>query len=107
MIMPGNGSGEWLKMLISDLMEHGSKLLFLDPDFFIYRRNAGFAAVEKSIVSKGEDGFITVEGMIEIIQAEKPDLFMFSNPCNPTGQGFNKEEVKTNHRCLRRCSCHR
>ena len=94
MIMPGNGSGEWLKMLISDLMEHGSKLLFLDPDFFIYRRNAGFEAVEKSIVSKGEDGFITVEGMIEIIQAEKPDLFMFSNPCNPTGQGFNKEEVK-------------
>lgn len=94
MIMPGNGSGEWLKLLISDLMEHGSKLLILDPDFFIYRRNAGFAAVERCIVPKRDDGFITLGDMISIIQTERPDLFVFSNPCNPTGQGFNREEVK-------------
>ncbi|MEA4966060.1 MAG: histidinol-phosphate transaminase [Oscillospiraceae bacterium] len=94
MIMPGNGSGEWIKMLVSDLMEHGSKLLLLDPDFFIYRRQAGFAAIESQIVSKDADGFFTLEGILNTIKAEKPDLFIFSNPCNPTGQGFDKEEVK-------------
>lgn len=94
MIMPSNGSGEWLKMLIADLMEHGSKLLLLDPDFFIYRRNAGFAAIEKVIAPKEADGFLSIDGMIELIQKEKPDLFLFSNPCNPTGQGYSREEVK-------------
>ena len=94
MLMPGNGSGEWVKMLISDLMEHGSKLLLLDPDFFIYRRQAGFAAIDTRIVPKDEDGFISLDGMLEIIREEKPDLFMFSNPCNPTGQGFSRAEVR-------------
>lgn len=94
MIMPGNGSGEWIKMLVSDLMEDGSKLLLLDPDFFIYRRQAGFASVDTHIVPKDSDGFLTLERLLEIIKEEKPDLFMFSNPCNPTGQGYTREEVK-------------
>ncbi len=94
MIMPGNGSGEWIKMLVSDLMEKGSKLLFLDPDFFIYRRQAGFAAMDMHLVSKDPDGFLTLERLLEILKEEKPDFFMFSNPCNPTGQGYTREEVK-------------
>lgn len=94
MIMPGNGSGEWIKMLVSDLMEHGSKLLLFDPDFFIYRRQAGFAAIETHIVPKDADGFFTLEEILNTIKAEKPDLFLFSNPCNPTGQGFNRDEVE-------------
>ena len=93
-IMASNGSGEWLKLISEDLMEPGSKMMYLDPDFFIYYRNAGFTSGETVKVKKGENGFITLEDFIAAIKREKPDYLQFSNPCNPTGQGFTVEEVK-------------
>lgn len=92
-IMPANGSGEWVKILMSDLLEKGSKILFLDPDFFIYRRQAGFAGMEIVYGYKEDDGTITADGIIECIKREQPDGFIFSNPCNPTGQGWPEEDV--------------
>jgi histidinol-phosphate aminotransferase len=93
-IMPGNGSGEWIKMLVSDLLERGSKLLLFDFDFFIYQRQAGFVNVETTFVRREKDGFISVDRVIEAINREKPDCFIFSNPHNPSGQGFEEEDVK-------------
>lgn len=93
-IMPANGSGEWVKILMADLLEKDSKILFLDPDFFIYRRQAGFAGKEIVYAYKDDDGTMTADSIIAAIQKEKPDGFIFSNPCNPTGQGWYEEDVK-------------
>lgn len=93
-IMPANGSGEWVKILMADLLEKDSKILFLDPDFFIYRRQAGFAGKEIVYSYKDDDGTASADRIVEAIKKEKPDGFIFSNPCNPTGQGWYEEDVK-------------
>lgn len=93
-IMPANGSGEWIKILMADFLEKNSKILFMDPDFFIYRRQAGFAGKEIVYSYKDEDGTASADKIIEAIIKEKPDGFIFSNPCNPTGQGWPEDDVK-------------
>lgn len=93
-IMPANGSGEWVKILMADLLEKNSKILFLDPDFFIYRRQAGFAGKEIVYSYKDDDGTASADKIIEAVKKEKPDGFIFSNPCNPTGQGWEEDDVK-------------
>lgn len=93
LVTAGNGSDELLSLLFSAFTQKGDKVLITEPDFSMYRIYCGTAECTPVII--GKDGGLTFDPdeMIERANAEKVRLILFSNPCNPTGQGISREDV--------------
>lgn len=92
-VAAGNGSDELISVLVNSFCAKGGKLMVLEPDFSMYRFYAELC--ELCVVnSKKDDAFlITPDDIIESAKREKPQILIFSNPCNPGGRGFVREEV--------------
>lgn len=92
-LVVGNGSDELISVILNSFSNRGDRLMVLLPDFSMYAFYAGLAEMELSVACKDEEMEITAEHIIEAAQKEKPDILMFSNPCNPTGRGLKKEDM--------------
>lgn len=92
-IVAGNGSDELISILVSAFIPHGGKLMVMEPDFSMYRFYAELCEVSVITTMKSPDFSITADEIIGRAQAEKPDILIFSNPCNPAGQGLCRGEV--------------
>ncbi len=60
------------------------------------------AGVTVASVEKNADLTIDVDMLIQAAKREKADCIIFSNPCNPTGQGLPREAVR---RLIRSVDC--
>ena len=93
-VTAGNGSDELISIITGAFLSQGDKLLTVLPDFSMYGFYAGLAGAEVLSLKKGEDLTIDVDALIETAKRERVSCVMFSNPCNPTGQGLKRGEVR-------------
>lgn len=93
-VTAGNGSDELISVIIGAFLSEGDKLLTVMPDFSMYGFYADLAGVTVLTQDKDENLNIDVDAVIQTVQREKVNCVMFSNPCNPTGQGLPREEVR-------------
>lgn len=93
-ITVGNGSDELIGLIMETFLTDGGKALVFAPDFSMY----GFYATLRrgsAVAYQKKDGlYIDADEVIKLVKKERPRVIIFSNPCNPTGQILNREEVK-------------
>ena len=71
----------------------GGKVMVLSPDFSMYQFYAEVAELEVVNMLKDGEFMLTEQQVIDRAKAEKPNILIFSNPCNPGGQGFDHGEA--------------
>lgn len=92
-ITAGNGSDELITLLLGIFCASGEKVLLTEPDFSMYRIYCGPYECKPVILNKNSEMRFDPDEMIELADKEKVRLILFSNPCNPTGQGISREDV--------------
>jgi histidinol-phosphate aminotransferase len=75
-IVAGNGSDELIGLILSVTVPRGGRVLLREPDFTMYRFYARLH--ELDAVTEGP-----------------ADALIFSNPCNPTGEGLTAVQVES------------
>ncbi len=93
-VIAGNGSDEIISLIMSCFCEKGGKTAVFSPDFSMYSFYATLAEQEVITIGKDENLHIDFDATSEILHKEKPNIVIFSNPCNPTGVLENKESLK-------------
>lgn len=93
-IAAGNGSDELIMILLSSFLKRGEKLLTISPDFSMYRFYGSLAEAENVSLTKPDTLRIDPDDVIRTIRETGARLVIFSNPCNPTGQGLTRDEVR-------------
>ena len=89
----GNGSDELLFIIESAFLEKGDSLLVATPDFSMYEFYSSIAEVNCVKYVKNTELNIDVDKLIETVNSNNIGLVLFSNPCNPTGQGVCKKDI--------------
>lgn len=92
-IVVGNGSDEMISLIMNTFVPRGGKVMVLAPDFSMYRFYAEVAELDVINMLKDDEFALTEEQVIERAKQEQPDVLIFSNPCNPGGQGFCHAET--------------
>lgn len=90
----GNGSDELIFLIESAFMKKGEKLLVTNPDFSMYEFYSSITENPCVKFNKNEDLNIDVDKLISTANNENIGVLIFSNPCNPTGQGITKAEAE-------------
>lgn len=100
-VVAGNGSDELIALLLTAFVPHGGRVLISQPDFSMY---AFYADVQEAVCVflPKTDGTPDCEAFVRSYRADGGDLIIFSNPCNPTGQGVVTQEIES---LLQRVDC--
>ncbi len=92
-LVAGNGSDELIGLIMTAFAPRGGRVLISEPDFSMYRFYAEL--LELDCVSLGKVGRRPdADAFCAELKSAQPDLIIFSNPCNPTGLGAPREEVR-------------
>ncbi|MCL2071022.1 MAG: histidinol-phosphate aminotransferase family protein [Oscillospiraceae bacterium] len=92
-VTAGNGSDELIGLIAAGLLEKGSKVLTLSPDFTMYGFYSRLYELEVDDLPKNTDFEVDIDETLEYINNNNIKCLMFSNPCNPTSLGVEKSEV--------------
>lgn len=76
------------------MIEDGGTVLTVSPDFSMYGFYATTGGHRVVIADKNDDLTFNVDEVIKKANEENAALIIFSNPCNPTGSGASKEEMR-------------
>ncbi len=90
----GNGSDELIFLIESAFLKRGEKLLVASPDFSMYEFYGSISENPAVRYLKNSELNIDVDNLIDTVNQNDIKLVIFSNPCNPTGQGMNKADCK-------------
>ena len=93
-ILVGNGSSEFLGLIISDVINAGEKMLTLSPECFCYEKYISLVNGEIIEYKCNKDGSLNIDDFIKLGKEEGVKLIMFSNPNNPTGHILTEEEIE-------------
>ncbi|MBS4198284.1 histidinol-phosphate transaminase [Bacillus sp. FJAT-49732] len=93
-ILAGNGSDELISIIAQYFLNPDDVVVVLEPDFSMYEKNAVIMGAEVNRISLNDDFSLPLEKVLEEIKARKPKLLFLSNPNNPTGQLYSKEEIE-------------
>lgn len=99
-VTAGNGLDEVLAIINQALIMKGEAALTLVPDFAMYHIYDKLAEARSVIIRKDDQYETSADEIISAINREKVRLFIFSNPCNPTGRGIPAADVL---RIVREC----
>lgn len=89
-----NGSDEMLYLLSSALLNKNSTVIVAEPDFSMYRFYSFLSENKVIPLNKSEALNIDVEKLIALANDNNADMIIFSNPCNPTGQGISADDAR-------------
>lgn len=93
-VTAGNGSDELISILLSAFAMRGDTILTLDPDFSMYSFYASISEAQCITIDKGESLRIDVDNLIQTANEKNAKIILFSNPCNPTSLGLEREDVR-------------
>ena len=94
LVTAGNGSDELIFLIESAFLEKGDKMLVVSPDFSMYQFYSSICEVECDSFIKDDSLNINIDSLIKKINDDNIKLVIFSNPCNPTGQGVLREDAR-------------
>jgi histidinol-phosphate aminotransferase len=94
LVTAGNGSDELISIILSSFLQKGETVLTLSPDFSMYRFYTEITETPCLTLQKDADLRIEVDQVIRVIHKNNVRLFIFSNPCNPTSVGMDRESVR-------------
>lgn len=92
-VTAGNGSDELISVISSCFLEKGSSVLTLAPDFSMYAFYGKLYELDVHVLKKNEDLKIGVDEIINYCNNNNIKALIFSNPCNPTSLGINKNDI--------------
>lgn len=101
-VTASNGSDELLSLILNSFTQRGDKVLLTEPDFSMYRIYSEMAETQPVVIGKRGDLTFDPDEMVETANRENVRLVLFSNPCNPTGQGLPAARVLD---IVRRAKC--
>lgn len=94
LVTAGNGSDELISVICSAFLMKGDTMLTVSPDFSMYRFYASITEAKSIVYQKNPDLTISVDKMIALANTNDAKVILFSNPCNPTSLGLQKEEIR-------------
>lgn len=94
LVTAGNGSDELIFLIEAAFMEKGDKMLVASPDFSMYKFYSSICEVSCETFIKDDNLNIDTDALIKKINDENIKLVLFSNPCNPTGQGMTADDAR-------------
>jgi histidinol-phosphate aminotransferase len=93
-VVAGNGSDELIGLIMAGLLEKGDKVLILTPDFSMYGFYAHLYELQVDVFEKNSDLKFDVDEIISYINENEIKCLFFSNPCNPTSLGLEKDDAE-------------
>lgn len=93
-VTSGNGSDELISIITSCFLESGDTIVTLAQDFSMYAFYSSLYELHVEVCPKREDLTIDVDALIAFCRKTHAKAVVFSNPCNPTSLGVNREEIR-------------
>ena len=93
-LLIGNGSSELIELVMKAYLDAGETVVSISPTFSMYRI---FTIIHKGRYEEYPlEGMerLNVDGFIEFARKEKAKLVIISNPNNPTGTLFPREDIR-------------
>lgn len=90
----GDGSDELISIINGSLLQKDDTVLTVSDDFSMYAFYGALSEHPLLIQQKGEDFRLDIDESIRIIKEKNVRMMIFSNPCNPTGRGLPREQVR-------------
>lgn len=90
----GNGSDELISIITACFLQKGEKVLCFAPDFSMYAFYSSLYELEVVTMDKEADLTINVDKAIKFANENDVKAIVFSNPCNPTSLGLDRESVE-------------
>ncbi|HZJ78039.1 MAG TPA: histidinol-phosphate transaminase [Clostridia bacterium] len=94
LVTAGNGSDELISIIMSAFTQKGDTIICSPPDFSMYKFYSQISESDCIEVNKKEDFSFDVDGLIKTANSSNARIVVFSNPCNPTSVGLEREEVR-------------
>lgn len=98
----GCGSDELLSMLMNNFLSQGDRVVMSSFDFSMYTFYAENASRVPIKVQVDEKLRLNPDELIKAVRENDARMVIFSNPCNPTGQGLMRDDVL---KIVRSCDC--
>lgn len=92
-VVAGNGSDELIGLLFMTLTNPGDKVLIMSPDFSMYAFYAELYGCEIIPYQKYPDTSIDFAEAAALANKKGCVLTILSNPCNPTGRVYRRDEL--------------
>ena len=89
-----NGSDEMLYLLASAMLEKESRVVVVDPDFSMYGFYSFLSENAVYTYEKNNCLNIDIDDLLAFAAENNADMIIFSNPCNPTGQGITAQQAR-------------
>lgn len=93
-VAAGNGSDELISVIFQSFLMKGDTYAVITPDFSMYKFYGYISECRCVEIEKGENFTIDLDKVIETCNNEKVKLLIFSNPCNPTGVGLCRRDIR-------------
>lgn len=94
-ILLGNGSDEIIQMLAMACAKPGAKLLSVEPAFVMFKMIATFCGMTYvGVPLRAADFRLDADAMLAAITEHQPALTFLAYPNNPTGNLFDREDVR-------------
>lgn len=90
----GDGSDELISIINNCLLQKEDTILAASDDFSMYAFYGALSEHPILIQQKNQNFQLDIDESIRIIKEKNVRMMIFSNPCNPTGQGLPREQVR-------------
>ena len=94
LVTAGNGSDELISVITSCFFESGDTIVTVSHDFSMYGFYAQLYELNVETFQKEEDLTINADKLIAFCREKNAKGLIFSNPCNPTSLGLDRDSVR-------------
>ena len=92
-VVASNGSDEIISVILSSFLQAGDTMLVATPDFSMYAFYGQLYDINVVSYASEVDFDIDFSELANRVQDTDAKLIIFSNPCNPTGRLYDKEQM--------------